>query len=382
MHPNPSRLGPLTAAALVLCVHAGPAMAGDIVYSAAPDRLGAQLLDQAVLSGDVYIHYEPLDPSLVDNVEFYVDGSLESKDKDAPYDLAGSNALGAKPYDTATKLADGNHTMEVMVHTTGGGTAAHTAQFSVRNTAQTLLAADGLRIAAASADVEMGTLSLRGSGFARGEEPLLALSNQPLQVLGYTDETLVAMLPGEVEAGDHTLNVSTDGRLIPGRNDKGHVELSLTIGAVGPAGPQGPRGEVGPQGPQGAAGPQGPQGAVGPQGPQGAQGLTGSTGPQGPQGPAGLASIAFNRTAEHKLCGQLDFACGAVGLTVTQTCPVDFQVINGGWHASFGEDTSARQRHRVTENGPISSSQWRTSVRNASDLHSIFGHFYLFCVPR
>jgi hypothetical protein len=147
-----------------------------------------------------------------------------------------------------------------------------------------------LRVTEVFADLEMGLLTALGENFDRRDPPQVWLGDEPLVVLEFSGEHLVAELPAGLEAGDHVLNLSTDGRLRPGENDKNHAELSLTLGAVGPAGPQGPQGEAGPQGPPGEAGAQGAQGEAGPQGPAGPQGEIGpqgEAGPQGPQGPAG-----------------------------------------------------------------------------------------------
>lgn len=117
----------------------------------------------------------------------------------------------------------------------------------------------------------------------------------PLVVVGVpTNETIVALLPENIIAGDYLLTVAT------GKGQSQNDEYDLTIGAVGPPGPQG---EQGPQGPPGAngvdgapgadglPGEPGPQGEPGPPGADGKDGAPGEQGPIGPVGPQGPQGV-------------------------------------------------------------------------------------------
>jgi microcystin-dependent protein len=115
-----------------------------------------------------------------------------------------------------------------------------------------------LRITAAVADVEAGTLTIFGEHFRPGRRLDVELGGHgPLTVTLDTDTIIGATLPPDVEAGDYRLTVSA------GVGESRRDEFDLTIGAVGPPGETGPEGPQGPQGEQGPTGPQGPKGDPG-----------------------------------------------------------------------------------------------------------------------
>lgn len=117
-----------------------------------------------------------------------------------------------------------------------------------------------LRITAAVADVDAGTLTVFGENFRPGRDLRVVLGEYaPLAVTLDTDTIIGATLPAGIAPGDYRLTVAA------GRGESGKDEFDLTIGAVGPPG------EMGPPGPQGDPGPIGPPG---PKGDPGDAGLT------------------------------------------------------------------------------------------------------------
>jgi len=101
------------------------------------DRSSAARLDGSRVSGKIYVFVR--NSKKLDKVDFYVDspqwrnGSPVRTDKKAPFDLAGTKADGtARPYNTA-KLADGTHTIRVVMTWVDGTTSTRRGRFKVRN---------------------------------------------------------------------------------------------------------------------------------------------------------------------------------------------------------------------------------------------------------
>jgi len=95
------------------------------------DRSSAARLDGSRVNGKIYVFVR--NSKKLDKVDFYVDspqwrnGPPVRTDKKAPFDLAGTKADGtARPYDTA-KLADGTHTIRVVMTWADGTTDLHPA---------------------------------------------------------------------------------------------------------------------------------------------------------------------------------------------------------------------------------------------------------------
>ena len=135
----------------------------------------------------------------------------------------------------------------------------------------------GLKITAAFADTEGGTLTIFGHRFRRGPRVWLG-EHGWLPVTLATETIIAAELPAGIEPGDYLLTVAA------GRRGWYQDEFDLTIGGAGEAG------EVGPEGPQGEPGPPGVMG------PQGEPGAPGPMGPQGPKGDPGEASLTPGST--------------------------------------------------------------------------------------
>ena len=123
------------------------------------------------------------------------------------------------------------------------------------------------------------SITIVGTDFIFGPEaPTVTLGEymDPLVIVGVpTNETIVALLPENIVAGDYLLTVTT------GTGQSQNDEYDLTIGAVGPQGERGPQGIQGEQGIQGI---QGIQGEQGPPGRDGADGDPGSPGINGQDG--------------------------------------------------------------------------------------------------
>jgi hypothetical protein len=200
------------------------------------------LLDGATIFGEVFIFFDNLTPeSQIDNVEFFIDGKFFTKDRLAPYDLAGGDAIEALPFDMREDLnrlnnPEGPHTMEVSLNFTDGNKVPFVAAFAVDNSLAPLEPGRSLQIVSATADPARRRLTLTGFNLARnadkGVAPQVALDLLLLHTEFFDDWTLVATLPGATLVGDHLINVSTDGNIVPGLQDADHAELLATISAT------------------------------------------------------------------------------------------------------------------------------------------------------
>src|SRR5207342_3149482 len=101
------------------------------------DRSSAARLDGSRVNGKIYVFVKK--SKNLDKVDFYIDSPQWRNrppvrtDKKAPFDLAGTKADGtARPYNTA-KLADGTHTIRVVLTWTDGTTSTRRGRFKVRN---------------------------------------------------------------------------------------------------------------------------------------------------------------------------------------------------------------------------------------------------------
>ena len=105
------------------------------------------------------------------------------------------------------------------------------------------------------------SITIVGTDFLFGPEaPTVTLGEyvDPLEIVGVpTNETIVALLPENIVAGDYLLTVTT------GTGQSQNDEYDLTLGAVGPQGPAGQDGAPGVDGQDGAPGKDGQDGAPG-----------------------------------------------------------------------------------------------------------------------
>ena len=90
-----------------------------LVSSPGSNRVGQTPLEGAIVSGDLYGRMLP-ETGGITRVYYYLDGATTEfkRESQAPYDLNGGPASGARPYDT-TALSDGAHTIraEVLLNT-------------------------------------------------------------------------------------------------------------------------------------------------------------------------------------------------------------------------------------------------------------------------
>jgi hypothetical protein len=101
------------------------------------DRSSAARLDGSMVKGKIYVFVR--NSKTLDKVDFYIDSPRWTNrppvrtDKKAPFDLAGTKTDGtARPYNTA-KLADGTHTIRVVMTWTDGTTSTRRGRFKVHN---------------------------------------------------------------------------------------------------------------------------------------------------------------------------------------------------------------------------------------------------------
>jgi hypothetical protein len=235
------------------------ARADTLLVSQNPDRSGAIGLSGATIFGDVYIFFDTATPeSQIGHVTFILNGTEFSVDTKSPYDLVGSSGSGgaeAKVLDTLKDLPDGPYDLEVVkVGDNGEELGRFVSNFTVDNAFAPLQPSTALQVVTAVADTIGNVLALDGLNFDRDQTPRVSLDLQPIQVTNSTPTMITGTLPPGLLAGDHLINVSTDGNLVAGLIDDDHAEISLTIGAVGPPGLpglDGQDGEIGSPGPPG-----------------------------------------------------------------------------------------------------------------------------------
>ncbi len=101
------------------------------------DRSSAARLDGSMVNGKIYVFVR--NSKTLDKVDFYIDSPRWTDrppvrtDKKAPFDLAGTKTDGtARPYNTA-KLADGTHSIRVVMTWANGTTSTRRGRFKVHN---------------------------------------------------------------------------------------------------------------------------------------------------------------------------------------------------------------------------------------------------------
>ncbi len=107
-----------------------------LALSLNPDRSNAVRLDGSTVKGQIYVFLR--DSETLDKVDFYLDSRWRTKppvrtDTEPPFDFAGTAADGtAVPYDTK-KLADGSHSLRIVLTWSDGTTSSRRANFTVAN---------------------------------------------------------------------------------------------------------------------------------------------------------------------------------------------------------------------------------------------------------
>ena len=115
---------------------ASAATRSSLAVSVTPDRSNAVRLDGATVKGKIYVFVR--NSETLDTVDFYLDSRRRTKpplrtETDPPFDLAGTAGDGtAVPYDTTT-LADGSHTIRVVLTWSDGATSSRRGNFTVVN---------------------------------------------------------------------------------------------------------------------------------------------------------------------------------------------------------------------------------------------------------
>jgi glucose/arabinose dehydrogenase len=107
----------------------------DIRLDTDPDRSGAVDLNNATVTGNMYVFLGG-NTSGVRQVQFLIDGAPTSLDTRAPFDLVGGNNNRSQAFDTRT-LAEGEHTLSAVATYNDGRTASVTDTFIVDNIAGT-----------------------------------------------------------------------------------------------------------------------------------------------------------------------------------------------------------------------------------------------------
>jgi hypothetical protein len=113
----------------------GSAQTYQLLISATSNRASPQPLDQATLTGNVYVFTGP--DTFVQRVRFYIDdpdrsGPPHRTENSGPFDLQGGTAANASPYNTA-QLANGPHTITASLELAGGGLEVVHAAVTVSN---------------------------------------------------------------------------------------------------------------------------------------------------------------------------------------------------------------------------------------------------------
>ena len=107
-----------------------------LALSLSPDRSNAVRLDGSTVKGQIYVFVR--DSENLDKVDFYLDSGRRTKppvrtETEPPFDLAGTEADGtAVPYDTKG-LAEGSHSIRVVLTWSDGTTSSRRANFTVAN---------------------------------------------------------------------------------------------------------------------------------------------------------------------------------------------------------------------------------------------------------
>jgi Right handed beta helix region len=111
-----------------------------LAMSLNPDRSSMMRLNGSTVKGTIYVFLRS--SKTLEKVDFYLDSRRQTQppiwtEEDPPFDFAGTAADGtALPYDT-TKLADGSHTIRVVLSWSDGETSSRRVHFTVANNGPT-----------------------------------------------------------------------------------------------------------------------------------------------------------------------------------------------------------------------------------------------------
>ena len=149
-----------------------------LVSSPGSNRVGQTPLEGAIVSGDLYGRMLP-ETGGITRVYYYLDGATTEfkRESQAPYDLNGGPASGARPYDT-TALSDGAHTIRAEVLLNTGQFINFDTHITVANQGppqnsapalntignQSVQAGNSQTVAISASDVDNDTLTITASG--------------------------------------------------------------------------------------------------------------------------------------------------------------------------------------------------------------------------
>ena len=111
---------------------AGVPPAFTLLFSKSNDRSNPEGLDGKTVDGDIFVSTSPDDG--VDDVDFFLDGVFERREKNPGFDFKGGSALIANVWHT-TDEADGEHTITAELLLLDGSTVEVSATFTVLNNA-------------------------------------------------------------------------------------------------------------------------------------------------------------------------------------------------------------------------------------------------------
>ncbi|MBY5921537.1 BACON domain-containing protein [Ferrimonas balearica] len=148
---------------LWFCLLLAPAAWGyQLVWSESADRTAPQPLNGPVVSGDIYVFVDQ-DAGL-DQVKFYIDGTLVQTEGNAPWDLGGTESnKNSRPYSTLG-LSDGPHTITATLLADSGGTTELSGSIVVDNNVAALLVSPStVNLSAAPGDTTSASVNLSTS---------------------------------------------------------------------------------------------------------------------------------------------------------------------------------------------------------------------------
>jgi cysteine-rich repeat protein len=206
-----------------------------------------------------------------------------------------------------------------------------------------------LKITSAFADLEEGTITVRGRNLG-GDRCRVWLGGTRLNVERGSSKEVVALLPVGLAPGTYRLKLSR-GKAKWQSDEFAVAIVAAGAGIPGPPGPPGPPGTMGEPGPQGPQGAQGPPGAPGPPGLGlfSFEGLRGMPCTRGGAGGAIELTYAPDGTASFRCILALPPTglCGDGVLQATEECD------DGNTVAGDGCDTACRLENRPALTGRV-----------------------------
>ncbi len=224
------------ASTLAVSMTIEPQSAYALMVSPYADRSAAQPLQNAVVSGDIYVFTAPDDN--IDRVSFWIDdpahtGSPDKIENVDPFDLGGTHASGAAASYDSGQLADGRHSITAVLEPFTGADLVITSGFEVSNSTPTLTFSNNtlaFTVPAGATDValvELLTTSGASADYAMTSSASW-LSATPQN--GATPETIVIMVDTTgLKGGSHTASLSATAAGF----EPTVLEVELTVELIG-----------------------------------------------------------------------------------------------------------------------------------------------------